>query len=302
MNNLLPLTDNYVFRAVLGKDTIMLLDLLNSFPQFKKEKKIKEIKILPTEILGTKKSNKDTILDIHAEDVSGNIFLIEMQTASHKGFSQRILYNWAKLYSNSLKKGKDYTELPKVYSINFLNFSIVKEYKDYIYNFEIRSKKYPKISLTEDLEIIIVELPKLQKNFAELENLLEYWIYFIRDTNKLEEIEMKTISKKSNGLNRAVKELKYISLDKESRKLHEARLRAERKFQKTIYEKGKEDGLAEGIEKGKQEGLSEGIEKEKNDIALTMLSRNIEIDFIMEVTGLSLIQIKNLQKKQNTKK
>jgi hypothetical protein len=52
--------------------------------------------------------------------------------------------------------------------------------------------------LTDDLEIIIVELPKLEKNFTELENLLEYWIYLIRDIDKLKEIEMKTISKKSN--------------------------------------------------------------------------------------------------------
>lgn len=127
MNYLLPLYDNYIFKKVFTKDKEILLDLLNSFPQFQGRKKITKIRILNPEILGSKKKVKDTILDIHAEDLSGSIFLIEMQTNSQEGFSKRILFNWSKLYSMSLNKGKGYKELPKVYSINFLNFSLIKK-------------------------------------------------------------------------------------------------------------------------------------------------------------------------------
>lgn len=280
MNHLLPLYDNYIFKKVFTKDKEILLDLLNSFPQFQAKKKIKKIRILNPEILGSKKKVKDTILDIHAEDLSGSIFLIEMQTNSQEGFSKRILFNWAKLYSMSLNKGKGYKELPKVYSINFLNFSLIKKHSEYIYNFRILENNHPEICLTEDLEVILIELPKLKTKFKDLRDILEYWICLIRDTSKLEEAEMKTIMKKSNGLNKAVKEIKFISLDKESRKLHAAKLNAERKYKqknKAMYEKGKE--------------------KEKEDIAIIMLSKNQSLDFISEITSLSVSQIKALQKK-----
>jgi predicted transposase/invertase (TIGR01784 family) len=97
MNYLLPLYDNYIFKKDFTKDKEILLDLLNSFPQFQGRKKITKIRILNPEILGSKKKVKDTILDIHAEDLSGSIFLIEMQTNSQEGFSKRILFNWSKL-------------------------------------------------------------------------------------------------------------------------------------------------------------------------------------------------------------
>ena len=56
--------------------------------------------------------------------------------------------------------------------------------------------------------------------------------------------------------------------------------------------KGKAEGLAEGKAKGKAEGLAEA----QREITINLLKKNIPIKTIVEVTGLSEEEIKNIDK------
>lgn len=47
---LLPLTNDFVFKAVFSKHEDVLMNLLNSFPEFQKEKRIVSLKVLNPEI------------------------------------------------------------------------------------------------------------------------------------------------------------------------------------------------------------------------------------------------------------
>ena len=62
---------------------------------------------------------------------------------------------------------------------------------------------------------------------------------------------------------------------------------------------GIEEGIKRGIKKGKLEGLKEGIEKgrltEQISMAKAMKNKNIDINLISEITGLSLDEIRNLR-------
>ena len=66
-----------------------------------------------------------------------------------------------------------------------------------------------------------------------------------------------------------------------------------------IYEEGIEKGIEQGIEKGIEQGIEKGIEKgitvgvEKT--AINMLKKNMDIDTIMELTGLSEEKIEELK-------
>ncbi|MDX1959933.1 MAG: hypothetical protein SFU98_15285 [Leptospiraceae bacterium] len=42
MRNILPLTDNFVFKAIFSQNPDLLLDLLNSFPEFQENKNLLE--------------------------------------------------------------------------------------------------------------------------------------------------------------------------------------------------------------------------------------------------------------------
>ena len=57
--------------------------------------------------------------------------------------------------------------------------------------------------------------------------------------------------------------------------------------------------LETAIEKGKAEGLEEGMKKAQNNVILAMLKKNLPIDQIAEITGATVDEIAKLQ--ENTK-
>jgi len=62
------------------------------------------------------------------------------------------------------------------------------------------------------------------------------------------------------------------------------------------HQEGFKIGRKEGLEQGLEQGFEQGIEQKQNEIAKNMLKENIDIKFISKVTGLSIEQIKNLNK------
>ena len=76
---LLPLTNDFTFKAVFSKDEDVLIDLLNSFPEFQGTNQITYIKILNPEmprdmkidkaivLLGSTKAGKTTLLHLIAK-------------------------------------------------------------------------------------------------------------------------------------------------------------------------------------------------------------------------------------------
>ncbi|MGI6395574.1 MAG: hypothetical protein ACOX2F_12760 [bacterium] len=69
---------------------------------------------------------------------------------------------------------------------------------------------------------------------------------------------------------------------------------------KKIYNEGKEKGILvgieKGIEKGRQEGRQEGIFAKTIEICKKALKRGFDIDTIIELTGLPLEKIKEIEK------
>jgi predicted transposase/invertase (TIGR01784 family) len=63
----------------------------------------------------------------------------------------------------------------------------------------------------------------------------------------------------------------------------------------------REEGIAEGKVEGKVKGRAEGIEEGILKVAKNMLSKNITLDLIVEVTGLSIEQIEKLKTESNDK-
>lgn len=283
---LLPLTNDFTFKAVFSKDEDVLIDLLNSFPEFQGTNQITYIKILNPEMPRDMKIDKAIVLDIKAIDQSGNKFLIEMQASHQPFFTQRVLYYWSKLYSKSITKGQDYTNLSKVYSFNFVNFEIFpKQQERFYWSFQISDKTQKEILLTDDLSIHIIEIPKFLKDLDSLLNALDFWVYLLKEVTHLKGEQMKTLQKKNPKIKKALNKLKFVSHDKKSRELYEARLKTEMDYSsrfKYQLQKMKE----EGIEKGKLEGLQEGIRKTKIETAKQLLAWGMKRNQICKIVGL----------------
>lgn len=63
----------------------------------------------------------------------------------------------------------------------------------------------------------------------------------------------------------------------------------------TAKREGMEKGLAEGMEKGLAEGMEKGMSQRSLEIARTMLAKGMDAATVMEITGLSERQLKQLK-------
>ncbi len=192
---------------------------------------------------------------MNAEDVLGNKFLIEIQASRQPSFPKRALYYWSKLYTKSLRKGQNFKFLPRVYSFNFLNYIQLPKSSEFHSVFHLLEKNTPKLRLTEDLEIHIVEMPKLLAD-SKFNTKLENWVYLLREAQNLKGEEMKTLERSNPKIKKAVSELRTISKTEAKRYLYEARLKSE-----FVYNTGMADAFDRGLEQGIEKGIEKGIEQ-----------------------------------------
>ncbi len=280
MTENLPFTDNFLFKVLFSKNENQLLELLNSFPEFQNDKKILKIKVLNPEIPKASELEKLSVLDIHAEDRKGNKFSIEMQSQMEVGFEKRILFYSSKIYTKSLKKGEEYSLLPKIYSISFLEFDLLKT-KNYHSVFQLREKENPELILTEALEFHIIELRKIKSELSKLVTDFETWLYLFRKGHELKEEEMNTLVKKNPKLKKTLDEYKEYTSNPKNKNLIEARRKSR------LVLNGQ---VAAAKIVGKLEG--------KLETAIDFLHFGMPLEQVCKVTGLTEKQILDFKKNQ----
>ena len=161
-------------------------------------------------------------------------------------------------------------------------FRKIKNLKDvdhWITEWELRGKDYTNKILTPVEKIVILELPKFKKYKNKTQNQeLKNWVEFIINPEKKMQGESKEIEK-------ARSVLEEMSQDKNERYLAELR-------QKYIMDqKAIEDA---GYDKGYDSGTLEGKKQRSIEIAKKMKSKKINIDDIIEITGLTKEEIERL--------
>ena len=209
------------------------------------------------------------ILDIMAKVNEKEYCNIEMQLVDTGEIRERILYYWSKIYARQLKKGQKYRELEKTIVILIANFEI-KGLEDLKYHTEwkIMDKETQKVILTDKFELRIIELPKIKEE--EQEELID-WLLFLENPQSE---RVKTKMEENEELKEAVEKLQGMSEDDYMQRIADLR-------EKAIldYNSGMDTAIRKGIKKGKLE------------TAKKMLEKGMDIDTIIEVTGLSKEEI-----------
>ncbi len=300
---------DYAFKRVFGTNgnESMLKDLLEAILEIRIEK----IVIQNPEITKNIRDAKIGILDVRAKIDEEKIIEVEMQITNQHNIDKRSTQYLSKIYSDQLKEGETYIEAKRVITINILNFNY---YKRNAYHSIARMKfeetkperyidmgyKEEEKNASEEIEMHFIELPKFLKKKPDIEDRLEQWLCLI--SGKGEEIGM--IIERNSEIRKANKEVEKLSQDKEERELYELRLKAIRD-EENIRLTGIEEGMARGLRKGRiqgrKAGLKEGLEVGRNErnieIAKNMLKKGMEIKDISEITGLSIEEIENIDKK-----
>ncbi len=82
------------------------------------------IKLLESESNREYAENKLNRVDILAEEQNGAKLLIEVQNESEDAYFHRMLFGTSKLISEYLRRGDNYENVSKVYSINIVYFNL----------------------------------------------------------------------------------------------------------------------------------------------------------------------------------
>lgn len=113
-----------------------------------------------------------------------------MQVAERAGFDKRVQYYASREYSIPLcedtvqiSKGEDYTKLKPTVFIGILDFKYFKD-SDYLSYHSLLDEKTFEHKF-KDLRFAFIELPKFKKSAKELENLIDQWTFFLKNSEKL---------------------------------------------------------------------------------------------------------------------
>ena len=133
--------------------------------------------------------------------------------------------------------------------------------------------------MTDDIEIVIIELPKFKKYMNN--TALADWVKFI--------INPKVIDMSNEDVKKAKKVLDEISQDEHARRLAELR-------EKYVMDQKATEaaGYDKGLEYGLKQGLEQGIASNKIEIAKKMKSQGFDADTIHQITELSINEINTL--------
>ena len=169
---------------------------------------------------------------------------------------------------------------------------MLNDFEDVGTKWQIRDELTGKRVLTEDLEIVILELPKVIKLYNKYPNNKTYqWLMFLDNPNSK---EVGTIMKDNKEIKSIADTLEQVSGDEKLRRI------AELKEKAMLDDKAALDYATEkGIKQGRAEGMAEGIEKGRHTLITTMFKNGATIDSLEKLTGLDkkeLEEILNIRK------
>ncbi|NEO55813.1 MAG: Rpn family recombination-promoting nuclease/putative transposase [Okeania sp. SIO3B5] len=265
-----PKTD-YAFKKIFSsaQSKNILISFLNAL-LYEGQNTIRDLEFIDTYEPGSVAILKDSYLDVRAKLDNGSTVIIEMQVLNIEGFNKQVIYYAAKVYVNQLQRGKIYTGLKPVISLTIADFTMFKESEKIITRFAFKEWDNSFVYPDSDIELFFVELPKFKKKLANLENITDKWLYFMKHTNSLEVVpesmelvpEISQAFTIANEANLTIDELQQL----------------EKQEQFIIDRKGaiafsKEEGREEGKIEGREEGKIEGREEGRKELILSLIER-----------------------------
>ncbi len=295
-------TNDVAFRKIFGQQEKkeVLISFLNAVIRLPNNGLVADLSILNPYQLPMLTTGKTTILDVKAIDTNGNTFIVEMQVAHNKHFHKRVLYYTSQSYSQQIKEGEDYSKLFPIYFIGILNFDIGNNNQYFsthkVLNVETQENVF------SDIAFQIIELPKFNKAIHELDNIVDQWIYFIKNATDL---TLMPENINDNGLQAAYQEANRGTWSaQELDEYIKAGIKRGDDINalETATEKGIEIGMEKGMEIGMEKGMEIGIKKGKEETALEITTNviisgyknKIPIDTLALQTHLTIEQVQQI--------
>jgi predicted transposase/invertase (TIGR01784 family) len=276
-----PFTD-FGFKKIFGEEAskTLLIDFLSSLLP---EIQIVDLTFKNKEKLGKKNYDRKAVYDIYCQNNNGENIIIELQKAKQKYFKDRtIFYASFPIQDQAIKGEWDY-ELNAIYCVGILDFKFDEDKKskeEVIHTVQLKDQNHQ--VFYDKLKFVYLEMPHFNKQEIELKTRIDKWLYFIKhleDFQSIPEIFKDTIFQE------AFKKAEIANYSKKEQEEYEESLKSYRDLKGVIDT---------AFDEGKIEGKILGEMEEKLKIAKKLLDKGMDIEFIIETTGMTKYEIEKL--------
>lgn len=254
MKEIVPMTCDFMVKEIMDIPLVRkhFISDVTGIPV----EEIKFIRIMNPFLGKRRRNEKLGILDLQMELNDNTRINIELQVKRYARWDRRVLFYLAKMFTEDLKIGENYSRLKKCICISILDFNLT-ERPEYHSIYRLRDEKGYEFS--ELFEIHIIELKKKLSS----EDKVNDWI---RLFNAKTEEELTMIKTKNPGILEAMKELRVMSLSRRMRLIYEAHLKEVRDrhmIEDEAREQGHAEGHAEGLVAGREQKMMDLIKRKQ---------------------------------------
>ncbi|MGH4049881.1 MAG: Rpn family recombination-promoting nuclease/putative transposase [Clostridium sp.] len=178
------------------------------------------------------------------------------------------------------KKGEDYKNLPKVITINIVDFEYIKIPDKFHTTFHLWEDGVKDYMLTDVVEIHFIEMEKFRKlrNKNLKEDKLQRWLSFFRED--ITEKELEELMDMDVDIKKAEEKIEYLSSDPKTLELYKAR-------ERSLHER------ANMISSAKGEGATENAIK----VAENFLNMGLSVEQVAKGSELPIEKVIELKRK-----
>lgn len=263
MNKFIDPLSDYGFKKLFGNPLI-----LKSFLNDLLEVDIEELTYGNLEIQGVTETDRKVIYDIYCVDKSKRRFIVEMQKAYQPNFKDRILFYSSVAIADQAKKSAWNWQIDTVYIVAILGTFKVSDSQKYLHRIHLKNEENQ--IFNDKLNQIFIEIKNFNKKDHELESHLDKWLYVLKNLEDLDEIP------------------ETLQHDEQLQPVFEiANLSKFGRNELSQYEE------AVNLQRIRDSELAGAELKKAISIAKNLIQLGIDVNIVIQSTGLSLEQLKD---------
>lgn len=217
-----PLTNDYMFKALLQRNKNVLKELVCSLLHLRPEE-VESLEIKNPIVLGKAITedfdSKIFVLDINVLLNNRTLINLEMQVVDYHNWPERTMAYLCRNF-DQLRSGEDYVKVKPTIHIGFLDFTLSPEYPEFYATYKMMNVKNHHI-YTDKFVLSVVDLKHIGLATQEdREWKLDYWAALFKATTWE---ELKMLAKESQILKDAVETIYDLTADEAIREQCKAR-------------------------------------------------------------------------------
>ena len=241
------------------------------------------------------KEGRTVVYDLKVKDMSGNVFIVEIQQSAQEYFTERMqYYAYTEVYFQGRKGGTAPYELTPVHLIAIMDFVPKCEWVDsrYLYHFrplELENHE----PLDELLNLTFISLPRFSLDTQPLVDRGDKWCYLLKNLEHMTQEDVRKLGFLNDPIfAKMLNSMALAEMTTADRLEYEERALKRIRDNRAVADFARKEGIQEGIQIGREECL---LEKEI-DVFRNMQRDGFEQDVIRRALGCDLERFEQIKR------